>query len=167
MLPNVPAMVEAHFGVSMMGGVLNALNIRLDDDAIAFYSGMASQGLTDREFSETIKGTLEQLDDKPFVIDVDDVTYEGNELLGEVEYEDFIAAGDPEYDWAWPTDEWNACSLNYTSGNDRQSEGCRLSSSRCVFERHRKRAGLGNASPPDSAGPCLCFIVTAGVSHGR
>ena len=149
MLPNVPAMVEAHFGVSMMGGVLNALNIRLDDDAIAFIlqHGEAKVLLTDREFSETIKGALAQLDDKPFVIDVDDVTYEGGELLGEVEYEDFIAAGDPEYDWEWPTDEWNACSLNYTSGN-RQSEGRRLSSPRCVFERHRQRAGLGNASHP-------------------
>ena len=125
MLPNVPAMVEAHFGVSMMGGVLNALNIRLDDDAIAFIlqHGEAKVLLTDREFSETIKGTLEQLDDKPFVIDVDDVTYEGGELLGEVEYEDFIAAGDPEYDWAWPTDEWNACSLNYTSGTTGNPKG--------------------------------------------
>ncbi len=125
MLPNVPAMVEAHFGVSMMGGVLNALNIRLDDDAIAFIlqHGEAKVLLTDREFSETIKGTLAQLDDKPFVIDVDDVTYEGGELLGEVEYEDFIAAGDPEYDWAWPTDEWNACSLNYTSGTTGNPKG--------------------------------------------
>ena len=116
MLPNVPAMVEAHFGVSMMGGVLNALNIRLDSDAIAFIleHGEAKILLTDREFSDTIKGALDQLDEKPLVIDVDDVTYDGGEMIGEIEYEDFIGAGDPNYAWSWPGDEWNACSLNYT-----------------------------------------------------
>lgn len=125
MLPNVPAMVEAHFGVSMMGGVLNALNIRLDSDAIAFIleHGEAKILLTDREFSDTIKGALDQLDEKPFVIDVDDVTYEGGEMIGEIEYEDFIGAGDPDYAWSWPGDEWNACSLNYTSGTTGNPKG--------------------------------------------
>ena len=125
MLPNVPAMVEAHFGVSMMGGVLNALNIRLDSDAIAFIleHGEAKILLTDREFSDTIKGALDQLDEKPLVIDVDDVTYDGGEMIGEIEYEDFIGAGDPNYAWSWPGDEWNACSLNYTSGTTGNPKG--------------------------------------------
>ena len=125
MLPNVPAMVEAHFGVMMMGGVLNALNIRLDADAIAFIlrHGEAKIILTDREFSETIQGALAQLDVKPFVIDVDDPTYDGGALLGTIEYEDFIAGGDPDYPWKWPADEWMACSLNYTSGTTGNPKG--------------------------------------------
>ena len=125
MLPNVPAMVEAHFGVSMMGGVLNALNIRLDADAIAFIleHGEARVLLTDREFSETIRAALSKLDSDIYVIDVDDATYSGGELLGAIEYEDFIAGGDPEYPWVWPTDEWNACSLNYTSGTTGNPKG--------------------------------------------
>ena len=102
MLPNVPAMVEAHFGVSMMGGVLNALNIRLDADAIAFIldHGEARVLLTDREFSDTIKGALSKVNSDIYVIDVDDATYEGGEAIGAVEYEDFIAGGNPDYSWA-------------------------------------------------------------------
>jgi fatty-acyl-CoA synthase len=125
MLPNVPAMVEAHFGVSMMGGVLNTLNVRLDADAIAFIlqHGEAKVILTDREFSETIKGAIAQLEHKPFVIDVDDALYEEGELVGEIEYEAFIHDGDPDYAWRWPEDEWTACSLNYTSGTTGNPKG--------------------------------------------
>lgn len=125
MLPNVPAMVEAHFGVSMMGGVLNTLNVRLDADAIAFIlqHGEAKVILTDREFSETIKGAVAQLEHKPFVIDVDDALYEEGELVGEIEYEAFIHDGDPDYAWRWPEDEWTACSLNYTSGTTGNPKG--------------------------------------------
>ena len=125
MLPNVPAMVEAHFGVSMMGGVLNTLNIRLDADAIAFIleHGEAKVLLTDREFSATIRKAVSGLKRKPFIVDVDDATYGDGELIGEIEYERFIAGGDPEYDWAWPEDEWHACSLNYTSGTTGNPKG--------------------------------------------
>ena len=125
MLPNVPAMVEVHFGVAMMGGILNALNIRLDAGAIAFIlqHGEAKVLLTDREFSETIREAVAGLDDKPYIIDVDDPTYDGGELLGEVEYEEFIAGGDPDYAWAWPDDEWSGLSLNYTSGTTGNPKG--------------------------------------------
>tara|TARA_B100000700_G_scaffold206357_1_gene226878 strand:+ start:3751 stop:5391 length:1641 start_codon:yes stop_codon:yes gene_type:complete len=125
MLPNVPAMVEAHFGVSMMGGILNALNIRLDADAIAFIlqHGEAKILLTDREFSQTIERALSKLDEKPFVIDVDDITYDGGDFLGQIEYESFLAGGNPEYRWAWPDNEWNAYSLNYTSGTTGNPKG--------------------------------------------
>ncbi len=124
-LPNVPAMVEAHFGVSMMGGVLNAINVRLDAAAIAFIlrHGEAKVLLTDREFSDPVRGALSLLDEKPLVVDVDDALFEGGERLGDVEYEDFIADGDPGYEWAWPEDEWQACSLNYTSGTTGNPKG--------------------------------------------
>ena len=124
-LPNVPAMIEAHFGVSMMGGVLNTINVRLDADAIAFIleHGEAKVLLTDREFSSTIKTALAKTKTKPYVIDVDDVAYDGGEFVGDVEYEDFISKGDAKYLWTWPTDEWNACSLNYTSGTTGNPKG--------------------------------------------
>jgi len=124
-LPNVPAMIEAHFGVSMMGGVLNTINVRLDADAIAFIleHGEAKVLLTDREFSSTIKTALAKTKTKPYVIDVDDVAYDGGEFVGDVEYEDFISKGDAKYRWTWPTDEWDACSLNYTSGTTGNPKG--------------------------------------------
>ena len=125
MLPNVPAMVEAHFGISMMGGVLNALNIRLDADAIAFIleHGEAKLLLTDREFSGTIKRAIAKIKNKPFVIDVDDPTFSDGEMVGEIEYEEFLLGGDPNYAWSWPEDEWNSCSLNYTSGTTGNPKG--------------------------------------------
>ena len=125
MLPNVPAMVEAHFGVPMAGGILNALNIRLDAEAIAFMlqHGEARVLLTDREFSGVIQAALARLDHKPLVIDVDDPQYLGGESLGECEYEEFLATGDPEFAWQLPADEWDAISLNYTSGTTGNPKG--------------------------------------------
>jgi 3-(methylthio)propionyl---CoA ligase len=125
MLPNIPAMVEVHFAVPMTGGVLNALNIRLDADAIAFMlqHGEAKIILTDREFSETIRKAVAQLDDKPLIIDVDDPEFTGGEFIGEMEYENFLEQGDPDYDWQLPEDEWQAISLGYTSGTTGDPKG--------------------------------------------
>ena len=126
MLPNVPAMVDAHFGVAMTGAVLNTLNTRLDAETIAFLldHGEAKVLITDREFSPTVRRALELVKAKPCVIDVDDPLYEGSgERLGEIEYEAFIAAGDPEYAWRTPEDEWEAISLNYTSGTTGNPKG--------------------------------------------
>ncbi|RKZ69077.1 MAG: acyl-CoA synthetase, partial [Gammaproteobacteria bacterium] len=110
MLPNIPAMYEAHFGISMTGAVLNALNFRLDSDAIAFMlqHSEAKVFLIDREYSKVVKEALAQLSDKPLVIDVDDPLYEGGEFLGEIEYEDFLKEGSPDFNWTLPEDEWNA-----------------------------------------------------------
>ena len=90
MLPNVPAMYEAHFAIPMAGAVIHAINIRLDPDAIAFqlrHSG-ARVLLTDPEYAATMAAALEQLDDKPLVIDVDDPAFDEGERIGDVEYED-------------------------------------------------------------------------------
>ncbi len=120
MLPNLPEMFEVHFGVPMSGAVLNTLNIRLDAEMIAFMlqHGEAKLLITDREFSGTISKALKLLpaDSRPVVIDVDDPQFAGGERLGEKNYEALLAEGDPDFAWEYPADEWQAISLNYTSG---------------------------------------------------
>jgi fatty-acyl-CoA synthase len=125
MLPNVPEMFEAHFAIPMSGGVIHALNIRLDADAIAFQlkHGGASILITDREFSATMQAALAQLEAPPLVIDVDDDTAVGGELIGEIEYEKFLEGGDPEFRWHLPDDEWQAIALGYTSGTTGDPKG--------------------------------------------
>ncbi|QTL01682.1 acyl-CoA synthetase [Aquabacter sp. L1I39] len=126
MLPNVPAMLEAHYGVPMCGAVLNSLNTRLDAAILAFTldHGEAKVLITDREFSPVIKAALAIAKVKPLVIDYDDPEFTGaGDRIGELEYEDFIAAGDPNYAWAMPPDEWNAIALNYTSGTTGDPKG--------------------------------------------
>jgi len=125
MLPNIPAMYEAHFAVPMAGGVLNALNIRLDANSIASMLKHAGTKilLTDREFSQTIKTALTQLDSKPLIIDVDDPEFVGGEFIGELEYEAFINEGDADFEWQLPQDEWQAIALSYTSGTTGDPKG--------------------------------------------
>jgi fatty-acyl-CoA synthase len=125
MLPNVPAMYELHFGVAMAGGVLNTLNTRLDADAIAFMLGHAEAKVlfTDREFSGTVAKALAKLAVKPLVIDVEDASYPAGERLGALEYEAFIAAADGTNVCMGPDDEWDAISLNYTSGTTGNPKG--------------------------------------------
>src|SRR4029434_4394160 len=100
MLANTPAMLEAHYGVPMTQGVLNTLNTRLDAAIIAFSLDHAETKvlITDREFSKTVKEALALAKVKPLVIDYDDPEYSGaGERLGEIEYEDFLKEGDPDF----------------------------------------------------------------------
>ena len=125
MAANTPEMIEAHFAVPMTGGVLNTLNTRLDADTIAFMleHGGAKVLVTDTEYSLTIERALEQLPQKPLVVDIVDVQGPGGKRLGDVDYEAFIAGGDPEFAWEHPADEWNAIALNYTSGTTGNPKG--------------------------------------------
>src|SRR5215831_428430 len=125
MASNTPEMIEAHFGVPMTGGVLNTLNTRLDAEAIAFMlkHGEAKVLITDTEFSPTIEPALAQLDRKPTVIDIVDALGPGGKRLGAADYERFIASGDPQFEWSHPADEWQAISLNYTSGTTGNPKG--------------------------------------------
>ena len=125
MSPNAPAMLEAHYGVPMSGAVLNALNFRLDAPTIAFIleHGEAKILLTDREFSPVIKDALALLKNPIIVIDIDDHLAESGELIGEMDYESFLAEGDPGFVWKPPVDEWQAIALNYTSGTTGNPKG--------------------------------------------
>jgi fatty-acyl-CoA synthase len=110
----------------MAKAVLNTLNTRLDAAIIAFSLDHAETKvlITDREFSKTVKEALTLCKVKPLVIDYDDPEFSGSgERLGEIEYEDFIAGGDPDFAWAMPDDEWDAISLNYTSGTTGDPKG--------------------------------------------
>jgi fatty-acyl-CoA synthase len=125
MAPNVPAMLEAHYGVPMVGAVLNALNYRLDARTIAFIleHGEAKLLITDREFSPTIEPALRMLGRRLPVIDIDDPLGEGGDRLGEKDYEAFLAEGDPAFVAAPPADEWQAICLLYTSGTTGDPKG--------------------------------------------
>ena len=126
MLNNTPEMFECHFGVPMTGAVLNTMNTRLDAETVAFMlnHGEAKVLITDREYSATVKKALAIAQRDMLVIDVDDPEYGGpGERIGSVEYETFIAGGNPGYEWRGPADEWDAISLNYTSGTTGNPKG--------------------------------------------
>jgi len=126
MLANTPPMLEAHYGIPMLGAVLNALNTRLDPAAVAFMleHGGAKILITDREFSPTVAAALKLLKKKPLVIDYDDPEFpQSGARLGRTDYEKFLKSGDPNFAWRMPDDEWDAIALNYTSGTTGNPKG--------------------------------------------
>ncbi|CAM5208215.1 3-methylmercaptopropionyl-CoA ligase DmdB OS=Castellaniella defragrans (strain DSM / CCUG 39792/ 65Phen) OX=1437824 GN=BN940_08691 PE=3 SV=1 [Castellaniella denitrificans] len=128
MLPNIPAMVEAHFGVPMCGAVLNSLNTRLDPASIAFMldHGEARVLIVDREFARIAGQALAMRTrtEPILVVDVDDPEYDGpGEAIGTLDYEALLAQGDPEAEWLMPENEWDAIALNYTSGTTGNPKG--------------------------------------------
>ncbi len=141
MMANTPGMVECHYGIPMCKAVLNALNTRLDAAIIAFTLDHADSKvvIVDREFSKVMAEALKLAKVKPLVIDYDDPEYAGpGERLGAIDYEAFLAGGDPDYAWSMPDDEWDAISLNYTSGTTGDPKG--------VVYHHRGAylLGIGN-----------------------
>ncbi|MBS64515.1 acyl-CoA synthetase [Salinisphaera sp.] len=126
MAPNIPATYEMHFAPAMVGAVLNALNVRLDAATLAFMLefGEAKMVFVDRAFAPVMADAISQLDNPPTVVDIDDSVYAGDEaLIGEIEYEAFLAEGDADFQWRLPEDEWNAISLNFTSGTTGNPKG--------------------------------------------
>jgi fatty-acyl-CoA synthase len=148
MLANTPPMIECHYGVPMTGAVLNTLNTRLDAATIAFALDHAETKvlITDKEFSATIKEALARATTRPLVIDYEDLEHDvDGERLGETDYEQFIAGGDPQFAWKMPDDEWDAISLNYTSGTTGNPKG--------VVYHHRGAALLAQGNILTTAMP--------------
>jgi fatty-acyl-CoA synthase len=127
LLANTPAMLECHYGVPMAGAVLNTLNTRLDAATIAFslQHAEAKMLIVDKEFSKLATEALALMQGtRPIVIDYVDPEFpvEGGPVGG-IDYEQFLAGGDAAFDWLWPADEWEAISLNYTSGTTGNPKG--------------------------------------------
>jgi fatty-acyl-CoA synthase len=149
MLANTPPMLEAHYAVPMAGAVLHSLNTRLDAQIIAFQLDHANTRvlITDREFSRTMKEALALAKVKPLVIDYYDKEFpQSGERLSYLDYEELLAKGDPEFNWRIPEDEWEAISLNYTSGTTGNPKG--------VVYHHRGAA-------------LMCYANTLATGMGR
>ena len=126
LLPNTPPMIEAHFAVPGIGAVLATLNTRLDAHALRFMlrHGEAKAILVDREFADTLRNALAGIDHDVLVVNVDDPLYTGSgDAIGTIQYEDFLASGDPTMPLSGPVDEWDAICLNYTSGTTGDPKG--------------------------------------------
>ena len=161
LLLNTPPMLEAHYGAPMAGAVLNALNTRLDAAGIAFIlgHGEAALVLVDSELAPLLRDALELLEGPPpLVVEYTDPTAEAPRIgLGQ-DYEAFLAGGDPAFAWQMPADEWDAISLNYTSGTTGNPKG--------VVYHHRGAALLatGNVVHARLAEP-MVYLWTLPMFH--
>ncbi|KAI3469310.1 hypothetical protein Pfo_025973 [Paulownia fortunei] len=135
--PNIPAMYEAHFGVPMSGAVLNAVNVRLNAQTIAFLLGHSQSDviMVDQEFYTLAEEALKIMADTskgkfkpPILIVIADENCDPKSLQyalgrGAVEYEKFLETGDAEFAWKPPEDEWHSITLGYTSGTTASPKG--------------------------------------------
>ena len=161
LLPNVPAMLEAHHGVPMTGAVLNAINTRLDPAAIAFILDHAEAKvfIADSEFTAAANEALKRATATPLLIQHDDREYpHSGRIDGALDYEAFLASGDSDFAWDMPDGEWNAISLNYTSGTTGNPKG--------VVCHHRGAALMGYANIlACGMGPRPVYLWTLPMFH--
>ncbi len=166
MLSNTPPMLECHFAVPMVKGVLHSMNTRLDAKIIAFQLDHAEARIliVDREFSGIVAEALELAECDPLVIDYDDpdygddAPYPKGDCIGSMEYEEFLASGDPDFKWFMPDHEWDAISLNYTSGTTGNPKG--------VVYHHRGAALMGYANTIHaSMGKHCTYLWTLPMFH--
>ncbi|MET3820918.1 fatty-acyl-CoA synthase [Burkholderia sp. PvR073] len=124
-LPNIPAMVEAHFGVPMAGAVLNTINTRLDISSVLFMlrHGEAKVLIVDTEYADLAHRAAREVPGLKIVSVADAMPADPARFAGATDYEAFVAGGDPDYAWTPPADEWDAIALNYTSGTTGDPKG--------------------------------------------
>jgi fatty-acyl-CoA synthase len=129
MAPNVPALLEVHYGVPMIAGVLHTINTRLDGPAIGFglRHGEVKVLIVDRDYAKVVRDALQGLDPQPLVIDIVDPQGKDGHVqslaVGAIDYEAFLEQGDPEFAWQLPANEWQSIALNYTSGTTGDPKG--------------------------------------------
>ena len=125
MAPNIPSLLEAHFGIPMCGAVVNTLNIRLDADTVAFIleHGEAELLIADRQFADVVREALKKMDNPLPVIEINDPLSGYDTAISDQDYESLLNEGDPDDAWQGPSDEWQAISLNYTSGTTGNPKG--------------------------------------------
>jgi fatty-acyl-CoA synthase len=126
LIPNIPAQAEASFAVPACGGVLNTINVRLDVDTVSyiFDHGAAKVVLTDSQFLPLTLAAIEQMEGPaPLVVEVPDPVAGVHKGSDQTQYEEFLASGDPDFDWILPKDEWESLALNYTSGTTGRPKG--------------------------------------------
>jgi len=125
MMPNIPAMFELHFAVPMLGAVLHTINTRLDIKSVAFQLDHAESKVIfiDGEFSSVMATAVKEAEASPFVVDVEDLTFNSGSFIGEIEYEALIHEGEDDFTWNLPDDEWQSITLNYTSGTTGNPKG--------------------------------------------
>lgn len=128
MLANTPAMLDCHYGVPMSGGVLHSINTRLDAKVIAFQLDHAEAKIVvvDSEFMPLMQQALDMTKCSPMLIEYRDSEYAANNknlAQNAVDYEAFLSKGNPDFDWLMPLDEWDAISINYTSGTTGDPKG--------------------------------------------
>jgi acyl-CoA synthetase (AMP-forming)/AMP-acid ligase II len=174
MLPNIPAMFECHFAVPMTGAVLNPHNIRLDAAALAFMldHGGAKMLPVDPEFANAIAEALKPMKGPaPLVIDVADAAFGEIRQIDEIEYEEALLQGDPDFAWSLPEDEWDAIALSHTFRHDGQPEGrCHPPSwrlSQCGQQHHRRRHGKPSHLSLDAADVPFNSVVNAPEAEGN
>ena len=170
---NTPEMMEMHFGIPMTGAIINTINTRLDAAIIGFIldHGEADAVFVDREFAGVMAEALKVAKVKPIVIDVDDSEYDGaGDLIGEMDYEAFIASGDASFPFTPPDDEWDAIALNYTSGTTGDPKGVVYSHRGTYSEHGLQCACVANAAssslPLDAADvPLQRLVLPVGHRH--